>query len=210
MKVILNLLNEIDIQFTNNQVEVASQVVSLHGLYKIMEIRTRSIMGNDGAADSANNQLIDVLKRAHFPEEFVTLATSNSHTAARDFMCSRESWDMMRLSAYLSDELLQENVIQTNYQAKVRRLMLDPRYHELNVSGFPECSGFEEFNKNGALVPKFNIQEIANKIIVEKISDLLGISATDLGKYIILKAQSMGIYTAVIRSEKLQLSQLTN
>lgn len=207
MRLLLNLINEVEVKLTSSQIEIASQVVALHGLYKIMEIKTRSVFDSDKASDISNDHLLDMLRKANFPEEFIPLAINNSHMAAKDYiMCSRSSWDILRMCAYLSDELLQENVIQPDCLAKVRRLMLDPRYEELNKSGFPECSDLEDFTRDGILVPKYRIQELATKLISEKIANLLHLSSADLGKYLIYRAQTAGIYTAVIRVEKNQIS----
>src|SRR5205807_7497881 len=120
--------------------------MAIHDINKIQEIRWRKVLGSsDKAYNAAEEHMADLLRRAGYPEEFVQLAGSVGHNGARDYLTAQGLWPLIRQCAYLSDDLLQETQIQTDILAKVRRLKTDPKYTELNQTGFPERQQYSRF-----------------------------------------------------------------
>ncbi len=184
------------IDLDETTVSSATQTMILHDLKKLNEIIWRPALGSsDAAYDAAEAHLADLLRRAHYPEEYVQLAGSIGHNGARDYMTAPHLWPLVRQCAYLADDLHQETIIQIDPLAKVRRLKTDPRYADANAVGFPDRTNYPGFTKeDGSLTPKFDIQEQATIWMADNVGRALGIRGRDLGKYLILQATDKGLY----------------
>jgi hypothetical protein len=184
-------------QYLENQ---ATETMTLHDLKKIQEIKWRAPLGSsDKAYDAAEAHLADLLSRSGYAPEFVQLAGSIGHNGAKDFITAPSMWTIIRQCAYLSDDLLQETIIQPDILAKVHRLQTDPKYVEANDAGFPDRPGHPSFtNPDGSLRKKYDVQEDATVQMAKNVSALLGIEWQDLGKFLIQKATERKIYSALI------------
>lgn len=203
MNVLLNSLRESGaIDLDDTTLVLATQVMSLHDLKKLNEILWRSTLGSsDAAYDAAEAHLADLLRRAQFPEEYVQLAGSIGHNGAKDFITAPYLWPLIRQCAYLSDDLLQEAVIQADPLAKVARLKTDPRYTQANAAGFPDRRSYSGFTKvDGTLIPKYDIQELATTRMLDNVGKALKIQGKDLGRFLIVKAIRTGLYQAKFTS----------
>ena len=199
MNLLLDSLNSVGFEFDDEAHFVATEVLMLHDLKKIEEIRLRKVLSSaDKAYNVAEEHLADLLSRVGYPEEYVQLAGSLAHNGARDFITAPHLWPLVRQCAYLSDELLQETKIQTDILAKVRRLKNDSRYQEVNLSGFPERSDYAAFVlPDGKLKPKYDIQEEGTVTMAKNVSNVLVIEWESLGRFLVVRASKQGVYEVV-------------
>jgi len=183
-------------------VETAREVMALHDLKKVAEIRWRKLFGSsDRAYDAAEQYITQVLTIAGFPPDYVTMAGSIGHNGARDFLTAPELWTIPRMIAYLADDLHQETIIQPDILAKVHRLQTDPRYAEANAAGFPERGRYPMFvNADGSLRTKYELQELATTMMAQQVAAKLGIRWQDLGKYLIAQSIESGLYVGKVES----------
>src|SRR3989338_2792069 len=163
--------------------------------------KTDPELANQAFRGRVARHVTDLLLKAGYPPEFVQLPGSIGHNGARDFVTAPLLWPLIRQAAYLSDELLQETVIQPDITAKSRRLQTDTRYADLNNSGFPERSYLPQFtNPDQTLRPKYKIQEEATIQMAINLSDKFMIEWSDLGRFLIQTAVEREIYRAELLS----------
>lgn len=209
---ITNLAEAGVIDLDRERVRTETEVMTLHDLNKIHEIRWRRALGSsDNAYNAAEEHLASLLRRAGYPEESIELAGSIGHNGARDFLLASQGsspWSLSRQAAYLADELLQETVIQVDPLAKARRVQSDPRYEEANKAGFPEQHGNPLFTfPDGSLRPKFDLQFEATQQMTDNVGRALGIPGSNLGKFLIQKATNANLYTATVSKPSIIYSQ---
>ncbi len=179
--------------------EICVSVMCLHDLKKLNEINWRGAMDVDMAYDLAEKHLNHLLTTIGFSSAYADLAGSIGHNGAKDFLVDSPFWNLLKISAYLCDELLQEVVIQLNPWAKVIRLQSDKKYIILNKTGFAKLKDDKRFiRRNGILVPKFSIQAVSTTLMLRKIGSALGIEGKDLGKFLIKRATELGVYKAKV------------
>lgn len=179
-------------------IRFSTEVMILHDIGKLEEILLRGSLGSsDKAYDFAENHSTNLLTEAGYPPEFVLLSSSVGHNGARDFTTAPILWSLIRQAAYISDDLLQETTIQEDIIAKTKRLQTDPRYSELNKTGFPERRYLPRFvDSEGQLRPKFVIQEEATIQMARNIGSGLGRNWHDIGRLLIQEGVKRGVYTA--------------
>src|SRR3989338_1847287 len=200
--ILTELESSSDVGLDSDTIRLATEVMVLHDIGKLEEILLRQPLGSSGKAyDLAEDHVTDLLLKAGYPPEFVQLPGSIGHNGARDFVTAPLLWPLIRQAAYLSDELLQETVIQPDITAKSRRLQTDTRYADLNNSGFPERSYLPQFtNPDQTLRPKYKIQEEATIQMAINLSDKFMIEWSDLGRFLIQTAVEREIYRAELLS----------
>lgn len=207
MQTLLSSLKETGaLDMEPDQIRDASEAMIVHDLYKLQEIALRKEYGSETEAyKEAERRLQKLILAAGYTAENAQLAGSVGIYGARDFYAeSPENWSLVRQAAYLSDDLLKETVIQPDITGKIRILKSQlERYKELNDSGFPEMLGSNDerfVTAAGELRPKFDIQEEATIDMATSIGKAFNIPGADLGKYLIAKTASKGIYSAKIET----------
>lgn len=201
MNLLLTSLKEVNIlPMDESGIRLATEVMALHDLKKVEEINLRDYFDSQETAyDIAQSHLAGFLKKSGFSDEYVVLVGSIGHIGARDYLTAPGMWSLPRICAYLADELVQENIIQTDILAKTNRLRDDIKYKQLNLSGFPERKNnplfMEKSNKPKA---KFVIQALATQMMASEVGSLLEIPADQLGNYLIERSVNLGLYEATI------------
>ncbi len=201
MNLLLTSLKDINIlPMDETGITLATEVMALHDLKKVEEINLRDYFDSQETAyDIAQKHLAGFLKKSGFSDEYVVLAGSIGHIGARDYLTAPGMWSLPRICAYLADELVQENVIQTDILAKTNRLRDDAKYKELNLRGFPERMNNSLFMENpNQPKPKYVLQALATQMMASEIGSLLEIPADQLGNYLIERSVSLGLYDATL------------